>query len=66
MRRIESDCVHCPPDLPCLGDTCPYNQVQHFYCDECNEETTLYYYDDQELCIDCLLERMEVVDGSQD
>lgn len=66
MRKIESDCVYCPPNLPCLGSSCPYKEVERFYCDNCKEETTLYYYDNQELCKNCLLQRIEVVDGSQE
>ena len=65
MKRIENECVGCSPDLGCLGSGCPYLNVPHYYCDKCDEEETLYYYDGEELCADCLLEKFEIVDGSE-
>jgi Zn finger protein HypA/HybF involved in hydrogenase expression len=62
MRRIESDCVSC--DMPCIRHGCPYYEVEHFYCDECGEETTLYEWDGRELCIDCIRKELDVVEGS--
>lgn len=59
MRTVENDCVDC--GLPCLGHSCPYQNEVHFYCDECGEETKLYYYDDQELCINCIERRLQKV-----
>ena len=61
MREITSECVGC--GLACIGDSCPNKNVTHFYCDKCDDETQLYYYDGQELCIDCiekLLEKVEI------
>ena len=63
MKKIESDCVGC--GLPCLGKSCPYREVTHYYCDKCGEEETLYYYDGAELCIECLLNEFEIVEGSE-
>ena len=62
MRKIENDCVGC--DLPCWGDSCPYKNVEHFYCDECGEETVLYEYEGAELCLDCIKDKLTVVEGS--
>lgn len=62
MQRIENDCVDC--GLPCLGDSCRYRNVPHYYCDCCGYEDKLYYYDSEELCEECLLKRFEVVEGS--
>ena len=64
MRKVEDECVSC--GLPCLGSACRYRNVARFYCDRCGEETTLYHYDDKELCAECLLKEFEVVDGSDD
>ena len=36
--RCEDECVGCPPEMGCLGDRCPYMNVTHFSCDECNED----------------------------
>ena len=54
MKRIENECVNC--GLPCLGNSCPYKNVVHFYCDRCGEE----------ICQDCLLKEFEVVEGTED
>ena len=62
MKIFENECVDC--GLPCMGDTCPYKSVPHYYCDNCDEETTLYYYDGEELCINCIKEKLIKVDGS--
>lgn len=62
MKKIENHCVDC--GLPCLGNSCPFKNVEVHYCDKCKEEAKLYHFDDQELCIDCVEESLEVVDGS--
>jgi hypothetical protein len=64
MQKIENHCVDC--GLPCLGSSCPKRNVTVFYCDKCGDETTLYHFDDEELCLDCIQERLEVVEGSDD
>ena len=64
MKRIEDECAGC--GLPCLGNSCPYKNVVHFYCDKCEDEGILYHYDDLELCKDCLLKEFEIVEGSDD
>lgn len=63
MKRLENECVCC--DLPCIGNACPYMNVPRFYCDKCDDETTLYEYEGQELCIDCIKELLDVVEGSE-
>lgn len=60
MKQITNECVSC--GLPCLGSSCPYNHVTRFYCDKCGDETQLYYYDGQELCIDCIEKSLEKVE----
>lgn len=66
MIRYENECVECPPDMGCMGDSCPYLNVPRLYCDECdNEESILYWWDDQQLCLYCIeaqLERVEIDD----
>lgn len=59
MERIENDCVGC--ELPCLGDACPYRNVPHYYCDECKEEDQLYLFDEEQLCINCIVKRLDKV-----
>lgn len=63
MRVKKNECVGCKSlGLPCLGDICPNRNGIRFYCDKCNEETDLYYYDGKELCIDCIIEKLEKVE----
>ena len=62
MKRYENECVDC--GLPCMGSACPKRKVPHFYCDKCGDETTLYEYDGHELCIDCIQEQLDIVEGS--
>lgn len=59
--RWESGCVDC--GLPCIGNACRYYRVKILECDDCGEEVdTLYQYDSDELCADCVLKRLEVVE----
>lgn len=62
MHKTENECVSC--GLPCMGDCCPYRNVTRYYCDKCGEETTLYHFDGEELCLDCIKDRLERVEGS--
>lgn len=59
MIKLENDCVCC--GLPCLGNDCPHRNVPHFYCDECGDETDLYHFDDEQLCMSCIKKRLEPV-----
>lgn len=63
MKRIENECVGCKSmGLPCIGYGCPNRRVTRYYCDKCGEEADLYYFDGEELCIDCIEERLEKVE----
>lgn len=66
MRKITNECCDCSHDsYPCRGRACPLTHVEHFLCDKCEEETTLYEYEEQELCLHCLLEAIPIVEGSE-
>jgi len=58
--KFENECVDC--GLPCVFDNCPNYRVKHYYCDSCGSEDKLYEYDDQQLCFECLLEQLHVVE----
>lgn len=64
MITYENECCGCAvPAYPCIGDACPNRNVPHLYCDRCeNQVDTLYHFDWQELCIDCIEEMMEKVE----
>ena len=65
MKRILDECCDCATEnYPCLGRNCPRKKVTRFYCDECREEGILYHYAGEELCVSCLLNRFDVVEGS--
>lgn len=64
MKKLENECVGCPPEIGCFGSSCPNRNVPHYYCDKCEEEAPLYHYDGQELCIDCIEKELEKVEGS--
>ncbi len=62
MVRIENDCCGCAsPGYPCRGESCSLRHVNHFYCDDCGdevEEGELYEFGGEELCIDCIKNRL--------
>lgn len=62
MKETSNECVGCPKEIGCLGSACPNRKVTRFYCDECGEETQLYYYDGQELCINCIEKQLTKVE----
>lgn len=58
-----NECCSCASgSYACRGDLCPLRKVSHLYCDECDEEATLYYFDNEMLCLDCIAERLDKVD----
>lgn len=59
MKKYQNDCVGCPPEMGCLGTGCPYQNVPHWYCDECGEEfppSELRVYDGETVCRQCVAE----------
>ena len=55
MKRIENHCCSC--DLPCT-ELCNLRKVPVWYCDRCENEcdpASLYDYDGEDLCEECLL-----------
>lgn len=60
MIKIENECCDC--GLPCIYESCPYWAVTRFYCDECGDEAELYWYDNEQLCLDCIEKRLERVE----
>ena len=66
MLRYEDECCDCAtPAYPCIGERCPRRRVPHYHCDKCDSEQTLYHYEGHEWCADCLIENLDVVEGSK-
>ena len=65
MVRYENECVCCPKEMGCLGDSCPYIKVKRIYCDNCDEDCTdetdtpIRNIDGEQICMDCFLEKCE-------
>lgn len=63
MKVYKNECVGCTSmGLHCIGSSCPNKNVLHLYCDDCKSEEELYYFDGQELCIDCIIKQLEKVE----
>ena len=64
MVTYENECCDCAvPGYPCIGDSCPNRHVKRYYCDECGYDVEkLYRFDGEELCLDCIEKRLEVVE----
>lgn len=63
MIVIESECVDC--GLPCIFESCKYYQVKRYYCDKCKNETSLYEFEGEQLCIGCIKKLLPLVEGSE-
>ena len=62
MITYEDECVGCPTEMGCMGSACPYRNVPHLYCDKCEQEVDdLYEWDDEQVCIDCILKSLDKV-----
>ena len=62
MIKCENECVGCPKEMGCMGDSCPNRNVKHLYCDRCDADCEeLYVFDGEELCEECLLKTFEKI-----
>ena len=44
MREEINNCVCCPPEMGCVGDSCPLRHCLRIFCDNCGKEI---YSDDE-------------------
>ena len=56
MIRYENDCVDCATESYPCDPFCSRRHAKHFYCDRCGYEDTLYWYNGEQLCLDCIRE----------
>lgn len=63
MTFERDECCGCAvPAYPCLGSGCSQRHVKVYECDCCHDEVEgLFHFDNQELCLDCIQERLEPV-----
>lgn len=61
MTEYENECLGC--DVPYMGSHCPNRRVPHYYCDDCGEEIDIYEFEEEELCIDCIKDKLVKVGG---
>lgn len=59
MRKYENECVGCPAEMGCLGNSCPYINVPRDYCDICGEEGAKYRIYGDDYCEDCIKEYLQ-------
>lgn len=54
MIKYKNDCVGCPPEIGCLGNSCPYRSAPYHFCDRCGEEIEEpIEFEGEELCEEC-------------
>lgn len=63
MIRYENQCCDCATEsYPCRGSECSLRHVPILICDSCGDESEdLYEYGNEQLCRDCVLEKLERV-----
>lgn len=65
MIYREDRCVEC--GMHCLGADCPNRNVLIKRCDCCGRSVdTLYHWDKEEWCLDCIIENLEEVRDEED
>ena len=64
MIRFENQCVGCPPEMDCFGNSCRYKNVPVLICDECGDETDEMWYgeDGKQYCHYCITHHLEKVE----
>lgn len=73
MVKYENECVGCPKEMGCIGSSCPYVHVPHYYCDDCESEDDKFYHfyfgwgedTDKIYCRECVLNHIttEMIDA---
>ena len=54
MIKYEDNCVGCPPEMGCLGSSCPNRNIEVHYCDICDSSNAEYEIDGEDICSDCI------------
>lgn len=59
MIEYESGCVGCPREIGCRGRSCPYYEMEVYYCDMCKDEYAKYRIDRNDYCEYCADQYMQ-------
>lgn len=51
MIEVRDECVGCPPEMGCLGNSCPYMNVERRVCNTCRSDAE-YEIDGEDYCYD--------------
>lgn len=51
MIEVRDECVGCPPEMGCLGNSCPYMNVEYRVCDTCSSDAE-YKINGEDYCYD--------------
>ena len=66
MVKYTNECCGCDADLyPCNPAQCGLTDVPNYICDCCGDDVGynhLYHFDDEELCIGCIKDRLVKVE----
>ena len=54
----DNACVGCETCINCGRR----NDYFYHVCDKCESDEQLYYFEGEELCFECILDRLEMVD----
>ena len=62
MIKYEDECIGCPPEMGCMGNSCPNRNVKHLYCDECDADCEeVFIWEGWHLCEDCLKKQFDKI-----
>lgn len=63
-KWYEDECCDCATGgYPCRGSSCSNRNVMHLKCDDCKDEVnTLYLFEGEELCEECLISKFEKIE----
>lgn len=60
IKYIDECCNCATPSYPCNGR---HKKIRVPYCDDCGEdEETIYKYNGEDLCLRCIVQRLERVE----
>lgn len=60
MIKYENECCDCANNTyPCYPCQCGKTKVPHVYCDDCDDDGDIYYFEGHHLCEDCIRNKLD-------